>query len=80
MHNLRVIKSPAEVSLMRSSCAVGAESMKRTIRRSKELSTEGQFLASVEFESRMLGASYLAYPPVVAAGQHMKSYNKLNVI
>jgi len=70
LHNLRVIKSPAEVSLMRTSCAVGAESMKRTISKSKELSTEGQFLASVEFEARMLGANFLAYPPVVAAGNN----------
>eukprot|EP00092_Neocalanus_flemingeri_P024502 GFUD01026570.1.p1 GENE.GFUD01026570.1~~GFUD01026570.1.p1 ORF type:complete len:491 (+),score=99.26 GFUD01026570.1:57-1529(+) len=70
LHNMRVVKSPAEVSLMRTSCAVGAEAMKRTIRRSKSLSTEGQFLASVEFESRMQGANYLAYPPVVAAGNN----------
>ena len=56
---------------MRTTCAIGAEAMKRTIRRSKELSSEGQFLASVEYESRMQGASFLAYPPVVAAGQGM---------
>lgn len=70
LHNLRVIKSPAEVALMRETCAIGSEAMRRTIRRSKELSCEGQFLASVEYESRMQGASFLAYPPVVAAGNN----------
>ena len=32
------------------------------------MKTELEFQARVEFESKSRGASYLAYPPVVAAG------------
>merc|ERR1719433_2315855 len=38
--------------------------------RSRQLETEGQLLASLEFESRMAGASHLAYPPVVASANN----------
>jgi len=70
LHNQRVIKSPAEIELMRETCRIGSEAMKRTISRSKELNCESQFLASVDYESRMQGANFLAYPPVVAAGNN----------
>ena len=70
LHELRVIKSPAEVELMRETCRVGSQALARTMARSRELQTEGQVLASVEFEAKMSGACHLAYPPVVAAGNN----------
>ena len=70
LHELRVIKSPAEVNLMRETCRIGGLALKKTMMRSRELETEGQLLASLEFESRMAGASHLAYPPVVASANN----------
>jgi len=67
---MRVVKSPSEIALMKTSCAIGAESMKRTIKRSAEFSYESQFLACIEYESKIQGANFLAYPPVVAAGNN----------
>ena len=55
---------------MRETCRVGSRALARTMARSRELQTEGQVLASVEFEAKMSGACHLAYPPVVAAGNN----------
>jgi len=70
LHELRVIKSPAEVNLMRETCRIGSEALTATISRSQRLVTEGQVLANLEYEARMSGASHLAYPPVVASGNN----------
>ena len=87
MHELRSIKSPAEINLMRTTCQIGAQgklvknlllfcktciylilALRKTISKSRSMKTELEFQARVEFESKSRGASYLAYPPVVAAG------------
>merc|ERR1719334_386963 len=78
LHNMRTVKSPAEVALMRKTCSIGAAAMKNTISRSKEFKTEGQFQASVEYEAKMLGANYLAYPPVVAAGNNANTIHYID--
>jgi len=70
LHQLRVIKSPAEVELMRESCRIGSEALATTIKRSSKLETEGQVLASLEHETRLAGACHLAYPPVIASGNN----------
>ncbi len=36
--------------------------------RSRELSSEAEYLAWVDLEMRLRGANHLAYPPVIAAG------------
>jgi hypothetical protein len=40
-----------------------------TMGRSRELSTEAEYLAWVDLEGRLRGANHLAYPPVIAAGK-----------
>lgn len=73
LHETRVIKSPAEVSLMRRTCRIASDSIADTMRKtwsSGEISSEAQAFATVDFGCRMRGASWLAYPPVVAAGDH----------
>ncbi|XP_059090503.1 xaa-Pro aminopeptidase 3-like [Tigriopus californicus] len=67
---LRVIKSEAEVALMRRSCDIAAQSIATTMSRSQRLKTEAEFFATVDYECRMRGAEYLAYPPVVASGDN----------
>ena len=53
---------------MRRTCGIAAQALKTTITRSRELTSEAQIVASIDYECRMSGADYLAYPPVVAVG------------
>jgi len=69
IHQLRSVKSPAEVKLMKKSCQVGAEALKKTIEATAELDTEGELLATVEYHQRLGGACRAAYPAVVAGGE-----------
>ena len=39
---MRVIKSPAEIALMRETCRIGAEAIKTAITMTRSLTTEGQ--------------------------------------
>lgn len=70
IHQLRSVKSEPEIELMRQTCRIGATALKRTMAASRSLVAEQQFLATVDYESRMQGADHLAYPPVVAAGNN----------
>ena len=67
---MRIIKSESEISLMRESCRIGAEAIKKAITQIRSLETEGQILSTVEHHCKMSGACHLAYPPVVAAGNN----------
>ncbi|XP_053634721.1 xaa-Pro aminopeptidase 3 isoform X1 [Cherax quadricarinatus] len=68
IHALRVIKSPAEIELMRKTCRISGESIAATMRATRAPVMEHQLFAVVDYQSRMRGADYLAYPPVVAGG------------
>jgi Xaa-Pro aminopeptidase len=50
-----VIKSAAEIDLMRRSCDIGAASILATIRSTPELTGESQAFATVDYHSRMQG-------------------------
>lgn len=67
-HEIRLIKSRAEIDLMRKSCEIASAAIARTIETSKPNITEHQIFATVDYECRMRGAEFLAYPPVVAGG------------
>lgn len=68
IHQLRLYKSPAEVALMKDSCRIASDAIAATIASSYPGVTEHQLFARVDYECRMRGAEYLAYPPVVAGG------------
>ncbi len=69
IHQQRVIKSKQEIEVMRRTCQVGAEALTEAMLASRRSSaSEAQVFATVDYCSRMRGADYLAYPPVVAAG------------
>lgn len=68
LHQLRVIKSEAEIELMKQSCSIAARAIAKTIQTSKPGMSEHQLFATVDYECRMNGAEFLAYPPVVASG------------
>ncbi|KAK4883642.1 hypothetical protein RN001_006961 [Aquatica leii] len=74
VHRLRLIKSAAEIKLMQQSCDIASDAISKTIAFSKPGVTEHQIFANVDFECKMRGAEYLAYPPVVAGG------NRANII
>lgn len=70
VHQLRLIKSGEEGRIMRETCQIGAESLAETIKKTSSLTSEAHVHAKVDYESRMRNAHFLAYPPVVAAGDH----------
>lgn len=69
-HQIRLIKSPCEIDLMKESCRIASDAITQTIRASKPEMSEHQLFATVDYECRMRGAEHLAYPPVVAAGRN----------
>ncbi|CAD6216369.1 GSCOCG00004524001-RA-CDS [Cotesia congregata] len=69
-HQIRLIKSPAEIELMQKSCDIASEAIAKTIKVTKAGMTEHQLFATVDYECRMNGAEFLAYPPVVAGGRN----------
>ncbi|KAF2901085.1 hypothetical protein ILUMI_05141 [Ignelater luminosus] len=74
IHQLRLIKSPAEIKLMQKSCDIASDAIAKTIRFARPGLSEHQIFANMEYECKMNGAEYLAYPPVVAGG------NRANII
>lgn len=74
VHRQRLIKSSAEVELMQKSCDIAGKAIEDTIAFSSAGINESQIFAKVDYECRMNGAQYLAYPPVIAGG------NRANII
>ncbi|XP_068968530.1 xaa-Pro aminopeptidase 3-like [Bombus flavifrons] len=70
IHKIRLIKSQSEIDLMRKSCEIISAAISKTIEISKPKMSEHHLFATVDYECRMNGAEFLAYPPVVAAGNN----------
>lgn len=77
-HQIRLIKSACEIDLMRESCRIASDAIIKTIQSSKPGMSEHQLFATVDYECRMRGAAYLAYPPVVAAGRNANVIHYIN--
>lgn len=67
-HELRWIKSPAELKLMRESASIACQALLQTMFHSKTYPYEGMLSAKVEYECRMRGAQRMAFNPVVGGG------------
>lgn len=82
MHSIRVIKSPAEIQLMRESCSIASQAFVDVMRFTKPNINEANLYAKMDFEVRLNGAEFLAYPPVVAGGNRANTlhYVKNNQI
>jgi len=82
VQQLRIVKSPKEIEAMRKTAEIGSKAMKETIRTSSRgKMSEAKIFATLDYESRMMDADSLAYPPVVAAGDnaniiHYTRYSK----
>jgi len=64
----RVIKSPAEIYMMKRSADIAAESIKETMRITKDGMGEWELAAQLEYGFKKAGAQHLAFPCVVGCG------------
>nr|XP_054755054.1 xaa-Pro aminopeptidase 3-like [Lytechinus pictus] len=82
VHSIRVIKSPAEIKLMCESCSIASQAFIDVMRFTKPNVDEAHLYAKMDFEVRLDGAEFLAYPPVVAGGNRANTlhYVKNNQI
>ncbi|KAJ7973251.1 Metallopeptidase M24 family protein [Quillaja saponaria] len=67
-HQLRWIKSPAELNLMKESASIACQALLQTMLHSKAYPYEGMLSAKVEYECKMRGAQRMAFNPVVGGG------------
>lgn len=74
MHHQRVVKSAAEIQLIKKSTAVASAAFVEVMKYSYPGISEAHLYAKMDFECRVNGAEMLAYPPVVAGG------NRANII
>lgn len=78
LHQQRVIKSMAEIDLMRKTCEIASQAVNETMKESNAGDSEHHIFARVDYHCRMRNASYLAYPPVVAAGNNATIIHYIN--
>lgn len=75
---MRLYKSPAEQELMKKTCVIASQAIKNAMKNSRPLDNEAFIQARVDFDCRMNGAEYLAYPPVVASGNRANTIHYIN--
>ncbi|XP_061383013.1 xaa-Pro aminopeptidase 3-like [Danaus plexippus] len=68
LHQMRVIKSPAEIELMRDTCHIGSQSINLAMACTKPGMSEHNVAAILEYSWRTGGAEHGAFPPVLAGG------------
>ena len=64
----RMVKSPAEIDLIRRSVLLNGKAFQRTLKRVKPDITENDLAAEMDFQMRKLGAEGSAFESIVAAG------------
>ncbi|KAI9593100.1 peptidase M24, structural domain-containing protein [Syncephalis fuscata] len=70
LHQMRQIKSPAEISLMQRAGDITGEAFRQVIRSTQPGMLERELDARMDFECRRRGAERQAYVPVVAGGRN----------
>ncbi|XP_008298160.1 xaa-Pro aminopeptidase 3 [Stegastes partitus] len=78
VHSLRALKSSAEVALMQEAGRITAQAFRRTMALSQGDVDEAVLFAKFDFENRIHGANFLAYPPVVAGGNRANTLHYIN--
>ncbi|XP_023948956.2 xaa-Pro aminopeptidase 3 [Bicyclus anynana] len=68
LHQMRVVKSAAEVELMKETCYIGSQAVNLAMACTKPGMSEHAVSAVLEYSCRMAGAEHGAFPPVVAGG------------
>ncbi|KAH8421410.1 hypothetical protein KR009_006339 [Drosophila setifemur] len=70
LEGMRLLKSRAEMDLMRRTCQIASLAFNEVMAETEPGQSEHHLFAGIDFKCRMRNASYLAYPPVVAAGRN----------
>ncbi|KAH8304679.1 hypothetical protein KR018_003051 [Drosophila ironensis] len=78
LEQLRLLKSPAEMDLMRRTCDIAANSFNEVMAETKPGQSEHHLFAAIDYKCRKRNASHLAYPPVVAAGRNATIIHYVN--
>uniref|UniRef100_A0A3P8PV65 Aminopeptidase P N-terminal domain-containing protein n=1 Tax=Astatotilapia calliptera TaxID=8154 RepID=A0A3P8PV65_ASTCA len=78
IHSLRALKSSAEVALMQEAGRITAQAFRRTMALSQGDVDEAVLFAKFDFENRIHGANFLAYPPVIAGGNRANTLHYIN--
>ncbi|XP_072299851.1 xaa-Pro aminopeptidase 3 [Eucyclogobius newberryi] len=78
LQSLRALKSSAEVALMQEAGRISAQAFRRTMALSQGDIDEAILFAKFDFENRLHGANFLAYPPVVAGGNRANTLHYIN--
>jgi Xaa-Pro aminopeptidase len=65
---MRMVKSDAEIDLIRKSVLLNAKAFERTMKRIKSTMTESDLAAEIDHQMRKLGAEGPAFESIVAAG------------
>ena len=66
---LRLVKSPSELALMRKAGRLAADAFKQTMRSTKPGVNERELESVFEQSVKSQGAQWMAFPPVVAGGE-----------
>ncbi|RAL52707.1 hypothetical protein DM860_007475 [Cuscuta australis] len=69
-HEARLVKSPAELKLMRDSASIACQALIKTMLHSKIYPHEGMLSAKFEYECKMEGAQRMTFNPVVGGGRN----------
>ncbi|KAG0609260.1 hypothetical protein M758_8G171000 [Ceratodon purpureus] len=81
-HQMRWVKSPSELTLMRKAASITCKAMKRSMQVSRSWQHEHLLAATVEYECKRRGAQQMAFPSVVGGGAngaviHYSRHDKL---
>lgn len=82
IHEMRLIKSPAEIKLMRKAADISAGAHIRAIQACKPGMNEYQLEAEITYEFQKNGARFLAYNSIVGSGENscILHYNNNNKV
>lgn len=75
---LRLIKSPAEIDLIKKSAMIGAKAFARVMLSTRPGLQESVLQTILEYECKLQGAQSLAFPPVVAGGEAANTLHYVN--
>ncbi|KAL9988651.1 hypothetical protein ACROYT_G003121 [Oculina patagonica] len=78
IHMLRLIKSDAEIKLLRESASLASRAITKVMKSTRPGLEESHLHTILEYECRMGGAERLAYPPVVASGPMANTLHYIN--
>lgn len=73
VQELRMIKSPSEIEVMKKSGMISSKSFIEAMKWTEPGTTEGQLWAKFDYETRVRGSTVLAYVPVIAGGPNALS-------